>query len=75
MSNPLDSQVSGTHYKVMKIQPIEFIVQNEIPFIEANIIKYACRHRNKNGVEDLKKIIHYAELAIELYYKDYDRNK
>jgi len=71
----LDTQVSGTHYKDMLIQPVEFIVKNDIAFLEANVIKYVCRHRNKNGIEDLNKAIHYLELAKELYYGDYDRNK
>ena len=39
----LDVQVGGGHYKKMKIQPIEFIVKNNIPFIEGCIIKYICR--------------------------------
>jgi hypothetical protein len=71
----LDTQVQGTHYKDMLIQPVEFIVKNDLAFLEANVIKYVCRHRNKNGIEDLNKAIHYLELAKELYYGDYDRNK
>jgi hypothetical protein len=71
----LDTQVSGQHYKNYIIQPVEFIVKNDIAFLEANVIKYVCRHRNKNGIEDLNKAIHYLELAKELYYGDYDRNK
>lgn len=31
----------------------------------ANIIKYACRWKNKNGVQDLKKIVWYANHLIE----------
>lgn len=71
----LDTQVSGQHYKNMIIQPVEFIVKNNISFLEANVIKYVCRHREKNGIEDLNKAIHYLELAKELYYGDYDRNR
>jgi hypothetical protein len=66
----LDTQVSGQHYKNYIIQPVEFIVKNDIAFLEANVIKYVCRHRNKNGIEDLNKAIHYLELAKELYYGD-----
>ena len=71
----LDKQQGGSHYKDMIIQPVEFIVKNNLAFLEANVIKYVCRHRNKNGIEDLNKAIHYLELAKELYYGDYDRNK
>jgi hypothetical protein len=64
----LDIQVSGQHYKNYIIQPVEFIVKNDIAFLEANVIKYVCRHRAKNGLEDLEKAEHYIQLAKELYY-------
>jgi hypothetical protein len=62
--DPLSQQVGGTHYKDMAIQPIEFILANNLPFCEGNIIKYTCRYKQKNGVEDLRKVIHYAEMLI-----------
>lgn len=65
--SPLDKQVGGNHYSSMKIQPIEFIVENEIPYREANAIKYICRHKNKNGAEDIKKAIHYLEMILAEY--------
>lgn len=64
----LKEQIGGEHYKC-KIQPLEFIHSNNIPFIEANVIKYVCRHKQKNGVEDIKKAIHYLELLLELDYE------
>lgn len=64
----LDTQVGGSHYKDLKIQPIEFIHANNIPFCEANAIKYLCRHRNKNGKQDLLKARHYIDLLIQLEY-------
>lgn len=72
--NPLETQVGGSHYKDLKIQPIEFIHANNIGFCEANAIKYLCRWRNKNGLEDLKKARHYIELLIELEFKDEGRS-
>ena len=68
--SPLDVQVGGDHYKGMAIQPIEFVFKNNIPAIEASVIKYICRHRNKNGVEDLKKARHLIDLLVEMEYKD-----
>jgi len=62
-----DYQIGGTHYVSAKIQPIDFIVKNKIPYREANIIKYVFRHRNKNCLEDLKKAQHYLEMLIEEY--------
>lgn len=66
MTSALNNQVAGDHYKKMKIQPVEFIHANHIPFIEGCIIKYAARWRDKGGIKDLEKIKHFAELLIEL---------
>ena len=66
--NPLNSlavQVGGNHYKQFKIQPIEFILANNLGYIEGNIVKYICRYKFKNGVEDLKKIKHYVDLLLQ----------
>jgi len=60
-------QEGGSHYK-LNIQPIEYIHENDLGFIEGNIIKYATRHKTKNGAEDIRKIIHYCELLLELEY-------
>ena len=62
----LSVQVGGDHYKNYKIQPIDFIYSNDLPFIEGCIIKYICRY-NKKGtpIEDLKKIKHYVDILIE----------
>ena len=49
----LDKQVQGNHYQDFKIQPAEFINQNKLLFAEGNAIKYICRHKYKNGKEDL----------------------
>lgn len=62
----LDVQVAGNHYKSMKIQPVEFIHANNIPYLEGNVIKYISRWRGKNGVADLEKAKHYIDLLIEL---------
>ena len=59
---PQDKQIGGSHYKSFHIQPCEFISKNDLSFFQGNVIKYVCRYLNKNGVEDLDKIIHYCEL-------------
>ncbi|MBT9571089.1 MAG: DUF3310 domain-containing protein [Pseudomonas umsongensis] len=65
----LDVQVSGSHYKDLKIQPIEYIHANGIPFAEGSVIKYVSRWRSKGGVKDLEKAKHFLELLIELETK------
>ena len=63
--NATDEQVGGSHYKDLAIQPIDYIIQNNLGYIEGNIIKYVTRYKNKNGVEDLRKARHYLEMLIE----------
>lgn len=58
-------QVGGDHYKQCKIQPIDFILANDLSFLQGNILKYLVRFDSKNGVEDLRKAAHYLEMLIE----------
>lgn len=62
----MQKQVGGDHYQ-MAIQPITFIVANNIEYRAANVIKYVVRHRNKNGREDILKAMHYLEMLLEEY--------
>ena len=63
---PLSKQIGGSHYKDMKVQPIEFIMANNLSFVVGNIIKYACRFDKKgHAIQDLEKVIHYAQILIE----------
>ena len=66
----LKKQVEGGHYKGYTIQPIEYIHANGIPFAEGSVIKYVTRWRDKGGVNDLRKAIHFLELLIELETRD-----
>jgi hypothetical protein len=66
--NALESQVGGSHYRDMKIQPVVFCHENSLGICESNVIKYICRHKSKNGIEDLKKAKHYIDLLIGLEY-------
>lgn len=66
MKTAIDTQIGGQHYKCLKMQPIELIVKANLNFIQGNIIKYISRYEHKNGLQDIKKCIHYAQLAIEL---------
>ena len=66
----LDTQVGGGHYKDYAIQPVEFITKNKIGFLEGCVIKRVCRHKAKNGKEDLLKATHELQLLIELEYPE-----
>lgn len=64
----LSTQVGGSHYSSMAIQPVEFITKNGLTYLEGNVVKYLSRHRRKNGKEDLLKAKHYLEMLIEMEY-------
>lgn len=66
VNNALKTQVGGSHYKDLAMQPIEFIVKAGLSFIQGNIVKYISRYKHKNGAQDVEKCIHYAQLAIDL---------
>lgn len=68
--SPTDTQVGGDHYAKNKIQPIDFILANNLGWCEANAVKYLTRWKNKNGLEDLRKAKHYIELLIERVEKE-----
>lgn len=65
-TDALSQQVSGDHYKKLKIQPVEYIHANNIPYMEGNIIKYITRWKAKAGIADLEKAKHYIDLLIQL---------
>lgn len=64
-----DKQEGGDHYKKYKIQPYTFISENNLSFMQGNVVKYILRYEDKNGIEDLNKVIHYCELEIERILK------
>lgn len=68
MLDSLRKQEGGNHYRKYDIQPIEYIIANDIGFLAGNVIKYATRYRDKNGAEDIRKAIHYLNLILEFEY-------
>jgi hypothetical protein len=61
-----DVQVAGTHYKSKAVQPWDYIVANNLGYLEGNIVKYVSRWQDKGGVDDLKKARHYLDKLIEV---------
>ncbi len=54
---------SGESY--MKIEAVDFIVNRDISWYEANIIKYVCRHKECEGIVDIEKAIKSVDLLVE----------
>ena len=60
MVNPVDPE----HYHTA-IEPIEYIMANELDFCEGNVVKYVTRWKQKGGLEDLEKAKKYIEFLIK----------
>ena len=65
MSEANKRQVGGNHYQT-SIQHWDYVVANDIPYLEAQVIKYLTRWRKKNGMEDVYKAKHYLDKLIEV---------
>jgi hypothetical protein len=65
-----DIQRDGDHYKKSKIQVRDFIVANNLNYLEGNAIKYITRHRSKNGKDDLLKATRYIQKLLEIEYSE-----
>jgi hypothetical protein len=64
----MDAIKKPKHYS-MVIEPATFIMQNNIPYAEGNVIKYICRWNKKHlsaekQLEDLKKAKQYIDMII-----------
>lgn len=70
MSDANTRQVDGTHYKTLAIQPWDYVVSNNLGFLEGSIIKYVSRYESKNGIKDLEKAKHFLEKLIEVKTKE-----
>ena len=66
MTRANKKQIGGRHYKGLAIQPWDYIDANGIPYLEGSAIKYLTRWRDKDGLADLRKAIHFIEKRIEL---------
>lgn len=50
-------------YKDIKVQPIDLIQSNNLPFELGNVLKYVLRNKDSKE-EDILKAIHYCELFL-----------
>ena len=56
-----------THYTQGSIEVIDFINDQSLDYMEGNVVKYVCRYKYKNGLEDLKKAQWYINKLVEHY--------
>jgi hypothetical protein len=58
------SRLNPKHYTRWVIQPLQFIMVNNLPFVVGNIIKYVMRFDAKDGLADLYKARTYLNRLI-----------
>ena len=64
-ASALTTQVGGSHYKDMAIQPMEYSMANKLDACQHTAIKYVTRFRQKGGIQDLEKAKHVIDMLIE----------
>lgn len=69
-SSALNGQVGGTWYTKLKIQPLDYAMDNNLNPCQAKVIKYVSRynlkHRAiKDQIKDLEKAKHVIDILIE----------
>lgn len=60
-----ERQVGGTHYKT-KYEHWDFVTNVGMSYLGAQVCKYLKRWRDKNGLEDVEKSLHFLDKMIEL---------
>lgn len=55
-----------SHYRMGNIEVIDFILDQQMDYLEGNAIKYISRYKYKNGLEDLRKAKWYLNKLIKL---------
>lgn len=59
------------HYTVGKIEVWDFIIDQNMNYLEGNVCKYLCRYKSKNGLEDLLKAKAYLDKLILLVEQEH----
>jgi hypothetical protein len=63
-----DIQHGGNHYKKGgALQHWDIVAKYGVGYLEGCATKYPTRHLDKNGVEDIKKAMHYVDKIIEMH--------
>lgn len=74
VKNSKSTQVGGTHYAEMTVQPWDFYKAIFSPsgycdYHVGSVISYLSRHRKKGGLQDLEKALHHMQELVR-YFKE-----
>jgi len=62
----MTTDINPAYYQKGKIQVTDFIADQNMTFMEGNVVKYVCRYKDKAGIQDLRKARWYLDKLIEL---------
>lgn len=61
-------QIAGDHYKKYgDLQPWDVVIKWNLGYLEGTALKYIARWRDKGGIDDIKKAIHFLEKLVEIH--------
>lgn len=63
-----DHQVGGSHYQATT-QHWDIVIEHELNYFEAQILRYVMRCRKKAGLQDLQKAEHFIQKYMEAWPK------
>lgn len=66
--------ITPNYYKQGKTEVWDFIIEQNLGFLAGNVIKYICRYKEKNGIEDLEKAKAYIEKLIKVEVNNAKQN-
>ena len=69
------NKISPDYYQKGNIEVTDFILDQSMSFLEGNVVKYLVRHKEKSGIDDLRKARWYLDKLIEEQLKHGEENK
>ena len=60
-----EDKIKPSYYHKGSIDTIKFCIENDLDFLQGNIVKYVVRYKEKNGLEDLNKAKEYLDRLIK----------
>lgn len=69
----MKDNINPSHYKQGNIEVIDFILDQQMNYLEGNVVKYVSRYKYKNWLEDLEKAEWYIKKLIETYKETTDQ--
>lgn len=61
-----ERQIGGNHYQKLDPAPWDVVIAWNLGYLEGTALKYIARWRDKGGVNDIKKAIHFLEKLVEI---------